>query len=130
MFLSCLLLKLRWQGKRPIHLIILYTSNSVRDLIELFCQKPILCTNLTNTAYNIKGSCAKNTHNLTNNPEVLTVLYTAETVGVKIRSSRGCCTGPLGILEERVKDKRTRKWTALAVRANYNHKILSMTQAL
>lgn len=37
------------------------------------------------------------------------MLYTAETVGVKIRSSRGCCTGPLGILEEQVKDKRAQK---------------------
>lgn len=66
---------------------------------------------------------------MTNNFEILTALYT-ETVGVKIRSSRGCCTGPLGILEDRVKDKRTKKWIALAVRKDYHHKILLITQAL
>lgn len=77
-----------------------------------------------------KAQVRKQIHNMTNDLELLTVLYTAETVGEKIRSSRGCCTGPLGILEERVKDTRTQKWIALAVRENYHHKVLSMTQGL
>lgn len=54
-------------------------------------------------------------HNPTSNDAVLTVPYTAGTAGVKSRSSRGCCAGPLGILKERVKDKRTQKCLALAL---------------
>lgn len=115
-------------GKRPTHLIILHTSNFIRDFIELFAKN---LSRADQTMPVISKAYEQNQRdNMTNNLEVLTVLYTADTVGVKIRSSRGCCTGPLGILEERVKDKRTQKWIALAVRENYHHQILSTTQAM
>lgn len=70
----------------------------------------------------------RQTHNMTS-CESLTALYTAETAGAKIRSSRGCCPGPLGILQSelRVRDLKSGR---VSIRENHHHRMLSMTQPL
>lgn len=116
MLVSSPFLKFRWWRRGPNHLITHYIHLILFGILfEPFAKN--LFMPIKQTLPIMAKACEwKQIHDMTNNHELLTVLYTAETVGAKSRSSRGCCTGPLGILEERVKDKRTQKWIAWAVR--------------